>query len=254
MSRWPAWIEWVRRLGGPPAYVPPPTADFLGSATLPHVVIPPVPRDPLARLDGILRETGWSEPIVWALAFREPMRRAEINTKQRIAAFLGTCHHETAGGRALVESFNYDATGLARTFGSRATPEAQSLCRAVGKPADQRALACLLYGGEWGRKHLGNVLPDDGWRFRGRGAIQLTGRANYERVAAELNTTPDALVAKMNAPAGAAEVAARWWDVQNINRIADRGDALAIRRAVNGGLVGLADFQRRYRDLLEVMG
>jgi putative chitinase len=98
---------------------------------------------------------------------------------------------------------------------------------------------------------MGNTQPGDGWRFRGRGLMQLTGRANYERFARLTGATlDDAFLASLTTPLGAAESAAHFWAAAGCNDAADAGDIARVRRIVNGGTVGLADVQDRYRDAL----
>lgn len=249
-------MSWFARLFRRPATIPPPApADTLGAATLQHdaVMIPPVPGSAVPGA-ALLRALGWDEPDVWAAALTGPCAMRGIHTRLRLAAFLANVAHETGGGWRLVESLDYTAERLMRVFGSRATPEAQALCRQDGRPADQGGLANILYGGEWGRKHLGNTMPDDGWRFRGRGLIQLTGRANYERFARVIGATlDDAFLRRLEQPEGAAESAAHFWAVAGCNDAADAGDIARVRRIVNGGSVGLGDVQDRYRLALAAM-
>lgn len=158
--------------------------------------------------------------------------------------FLPEVVHESAGLERLEESLNYSPTGLLETFGTaRITPaEADRFGRITGKrPADQRAIANIVYGGAWGRKNLGNVKPDDGWTFRGRSPIQITGRANYERMGdlmgQDLTAVPDLLAQ----PFYGLTSSVHWWE----DRIPDSmlGETTSIRRRVNGGQIGLARVQ-----------
>ena len=252
-------MSWWARLFGRASPIPPAPADALGAATLrpvPHdaVVIPPVPASatPTASL---LLALGWTNAEGWSAALTPACALRGIHTRLRLAAFLANVGHETGGGRRLVESLDYTAERLMRVFGARATLEAQALCRQDGRPADQRGLANILYGGEWGRRNLGNTMPDDGWRFRGRGLIQLTGRANYTRFAGMIGQPlDDSLMRRLELPAGAAESATHFWAVAGCNDAADAGDIARVRRIVNGGSVGLADVQDRYRLALAAMG
>lgn len=114
---------------------------------------------------------------------------------------LATAYHETGGKMSPnVESLNYSVAGLLNTFGrhriSRA--DAERLGRKAGRPAAQRQIANIIYGGSWGRDNLGNTEPDDGWMYRGRGMAHDTGRRNYrlsgEAVGIDLLSDPDALL------------------------------------------------------------
>lgn len=101
------------------------------------------------------------------------------------AYVLATAYHETGATfeTTAVESLNYSPEGLAKTFSREriSLADARRLGRYAGHPAEQEAIANLIYGGEWGRKSLGNIQPGDGWKFRGRSWPQLTGRANYQK-------------------------------------------------------------------------
>jgi putative chitinase len=229
--------------------MPDPAQDVLGAASLPvsqagHAV-------PGA---GVLTALGWADAGDWSAALVPACARHDITTPQRLVAFLANVGHETGGGRRLVESLNYDAPRLRALFSLARADAAAPFARTADKPADQRALANALYGGDWGRRNLGNTLPDDGWRFRGRGLIQLTGRANYERFARTLGVPlDDAMLARLETKAGAAESAAHFWAVAGCNALADARDIAAVRKRVNGGTIGLDDVQARYRMALGVL-
>ncbi len=137
---------------------------------------------------------------------------AEVNTRLRVAAFTSQLAHESAGFRYLEEIW--------------------------GPTVAQRRYE--------GRADLGNLQTGDGYRFRGRGWIQLTGRANYQTqgrlLGLGLEGRPD-LAAE---PEVAARVAAAYWTSRNLNRLADVGDVEGVTRGINGGTNGLPDRQRLY--------
>ena len=197
----------------------------------------------------LLETLGWTKPAMWASVLTPACAEHGITTPLRLAAFLANTGHETGGGAVLVESLNYSAEALIAKFGRHriSVDQARQLGRTSSHPAQQAALANQLYGGEWGRKNLGNVELGDGWRFRGRGLIQLTGRANYqcfaEAIGAPLN---DAFLASLEVPSTAAEGAAHFWRVADCNAIADTGDIAAVRRRVNGGDFGLDVVRPRF--------
>jgi len=197
----------------------------------------------------LLRALGAAEPDAWAAPLARAMRRRGITTKPRAAAFLATVLHETGGFRRLTESLDYSPEGLMRTWPSRFdADEARRLGRGVGKAADQRGIAEKVYSGR-----LGNIVPGDGFLFRGRGLIQLTGRANYERAAAALAHPLDEFLRWIITPDGAAETAAWWWQDAGCNELADTGDIKAVRRRVNGGLNGLDDVLKRYEAAMRAL-
>lgn len=97
-----------------------------------------------------------------------------------LAHWLGQMDVESAGFSVMEESLNYSVEGLLKTFGRHRISEADArkFGRSPGRPAHQNAIANIVYGGEWGRKNLGNTQPGDGWAKRGSGFKQITGRAN----------------------------------------------------------------------------
>lgn len=204
----------------------------------------------------LLRSIGWAEPATWSVHLIRACQAHGITTKLRLAAFLSNIGNETGDGRVLVENLNYTAEALVRLFPSRVTTfQAQQVGRIPGKqPANPEAIANLIYGGEWGRRNLGNTEPGDGWRFRGRGAIQTTGRANYQRAATALGRPlDDAFCDWLEAPEGAAESAAWFWEWAKCNPPADAGDIEKVRRIVNGGAIGLAEVKARYQAALSML-
>jgi putative chitinase len=196
----------------------------------------------------LLTALDWVAPAMWSPLLQEHMARAGMTVKPiRAAMALANFAHETNGGRRLIESLDYNPDRLAAVFGARATTKALDACRRVGHPADQKTIAEEVYGGDWGQRNLGNKLPGDGWTYRGRGLIQLTGRWSYARVAGVLQRElTDDWVESIGTPAGAAESACIWWSRMGLNDLADKGDLGRVRKAVNGGHVGLDDVKRRY--------
>jgi putative chitinase len=196
----------------------------------------------------LLNAIGWSAPSMWAPLLAEHMDRAGMTANPvRACMALANFGHETNGGRRLIESLDYSPDRLAAVFGKRATTRALDACRRVGHPADQKAIAEEVYGGDWGRKNLGNRLPGEAWQHIGRGLIQITGKWNYAKVARVLGVEPTAeWVDSIGTPEGAAQTACIWWSRMGLNFVADSGDLPKLRKAVNGGSVGLEDVKHRY--------
>lgn len=149
--------------------------------------------------------------------------------------WLGQMWVESKGFSTMVESLNYSVEGLRKTFGKHriSDVECERYGRKPGRPADQQAIANTLYGGEWGRKNLGNIEPNDGWDFRGSGFKQITGRANVTAsgfTADELRTD----VFK------AARAAAQFFVKSGCVPLAQRGDIAGVTKKINGGNLGLA--------------
>lgn len=200
-----------------------------------------------ARLAAALAGVGAPDAGRWAAVLAPAMARHAITTDARAVAFLSNVLHETGGLKVFAENLNYSVEGLLRTFG-RHRISAED-CRRLGRkpgeravPAErQRAIANALYGGDWGRRNLGNTQPDDGWYFRGRGLIQLTGRANHTRLAKKLGIDVVALNRLLDTDEGSAESAAHFWEAAGCNEPADAGDSETVRVRINGGRIGLDD-------------
>lgn len=208
------------------------------AATQPGVPVFAVGEAPGApSLPAMLRAVEMGDPDAWAKVLAAPMRKTAIDTPRRMAAFLANVAHESGGGRVLAENLSYSADRLRAVWPAR-FPNAASAEAVARKP---EAIANAVYG-----KRMGNTAPGDGWRYRGRGLIQITGRANYEA----LGYADDP--AWLETREGAAVSACRYWSVNGLNTTADTGDIEAVRRRVNGGLIGLDDVRRRYKAALAV--
>lgn len=170
------------------------------------------------------------------------LKDADINTRLRLIHFFAQVAHES-GFRPINESLNYDPAGLKKTFGLHRISEAQckALGRAPGRKADQVGIANTVYGGAWGKANLGNTEPGDGYRYRGRGLIQLTGRTNYTVTGPEYASDPDLVVT----PEGSARAAVDYWRTRKVNAAADADNVTAVTRLVNGGTKGLKDRQQK---------
>ncbi len=187
----------------------------------------------------------------WALALAPACRAHDICTKWRVAHFLATVLHESGDLTRLVENLNYSAEGLLRTWPQRFTPaDAQRMGRTAGHPANERAIAERAYGGRMGNGPEGS---GDGYLFRGRGLIQVTGRDNYRAAAEALGVPLDRLLPWMETREGAATSAAWWWTAHGCNALADENDIVALRRRVNGGVIGLEEVRGRYRQMLALL-
>lgn len=186
---------------------------------------------------------------LWSVIFADTLKPDSFSRgDEDLEDFLPNILHESAGLTQLEENLNYTPESLLATFGAhRITPEqAQAVGRVPGKhAADQKAIANIVYGGEWGRKNLGNILPDDGWRYRGRGMIQITGADNYRRVGELVGQNLEGIPDLLAQPRFALEACIAWWE----DKIPDSllGETTTIRKRVNGGTLGLDDVQRLTR-------
>ena len=163
------------------------------------------------------------------------MEEFEITTPAQQAMFLAQCCHESGHFKRTVENLNYSADGLNRIFPKyfrNAGRDAQEYHRQPEK------IANVVYASRMGN---GDTASGDGWRFRGRGYIQLTGRSNYiacsEDLEIDLIENPDYL----ESPEGAARSAAWFWWQNDLNDFADKGDIVGNTKRVNGGTIGLEE-------------
>lgn len=178
----------------------------------------------------------------------------DITSPRRVVGFLSQIGVESDGLATLTESLNYSTKALIEEFGRHriSAEHANKYGRHSGQKANQEMIANLIYGGKFGREQLGNTEPGDGWRFRGRGLKQLTGRANYAACSLALNEVfvdqPDRVLMPVNAA-----LSAGWfWHTKGLNAIADRGDVDLMTRTVNGGYKGLAQRHALWDAGLEV--
>lgn len=176
----------------------------------------------------------------------ELFARYGINaTARRLAHFLAQVLHESGNLTVLTESMNYSPEGLLSTFGeARISAEtAQRLGRRSGHPAEQEAIANIVYGGAFGRRQLGNVEQGDGWRFRGHAGMQMTGRDSFLRIGKRLGvdfvSNPDL---SLQAPY-VLSTACEEWDEKGCNALADSNDIVGVTKRINGGRIGLNDRQ-----------
>lgn len=169
----------------------------------------------------------------WTDALNNALQRWNINTPDRVAMFLAQCAHESGGFKVLVESLRYSASRLLEVFPKYFTPaEAQRFAM------DERAIAERVYGGRMGNAQEG---LGDGYRFRGHGIIQLTGRDNYTRCGQAVGVDFAAHPEMLEQPLWAAVSAGWFWATNGCNELADRGDYLGVTKRINGGTNGLAD-------------
>ena len=168
-----------------------------------------------------------------------------INTPLRLAHFFAQIEHESGGFKILKENLNYSLSGLLNTFGRHriTTEQAKRFSRTATRRANQVEIANTVYGGEWGRKNLGNTQTNDGSKFIGRGFKQVTGRANYTQLSKDTGidyvNNPEWLLREADAM-----LSACWfWQKNNCNKFADIDDVVGLTKKINGGANGLE--QRR---------
>ena len=180
----------------------------------------------------------WFEPL------NETFEKYEINTPNRQAAFIGQCGHESNNFRTLEENLYYSANALMRVWPSR-FPDNDVAEKYANKP---EKIANKVYAGR-----MGNTEDGDGWKYHGRGLIQLTGKDNYSRcsetLGIDLVNNPDLLLE----PEFAAASAGWFWRKHGLNQLADLGDWVAITKRINGGIHGIDDRVARTNKALAVL-
>lgn len=163
----------------------------------------------------------------------------EINTPKRVAAFIAQCAHESGGFVFVTENLNYSASGLMRVFPKYfPTPEL-----AKQYERNPQKIASRVYANRMGN---GDEASLEGFKFRGRGILQLTGKDNYFWFGASLNLTPEQASEYLETFEGAAQSACWFWETNKLNDLADAGDIKAMTKRINGGYIGLEDRIHHY--------
>lgn len=186
----------------------------------------------------------------WHSALSRLLPDYEINTPQRIAAFVAQCAHESGSFTALRENLNYKAATLRKIF-PKYFPTDEMAQQYASLPNKQEAIANLVYA-----NRMGNGPPEsgDGYRYAGKGLIQLTGKDNYTWFAASLSISVEEAAEYLETFEGAAQSACWFWETNNLNQWADKGDILTLTKRINGGTIGLEDRIKHYEHALHVLG
>jgi putative chitinase len=183
----------------------------------------------------------------WHHALEQLLPQYEINTPDRIAAFLAQCAHESGGFVFIKENLNYRWASLRKVFPKYFPTDA--LAQQYEKQPQK--IANRVYANRMGN---GPEESGDGYKFCGRGLIQVTGRDNYSWFAASLQISPEEASEYMETFEGAAQSACWFWESNNLNQWADKGDILTLTKRINGGTIGLEDRQKHYNHCLHVLG
>ena len=171
------------------------------------------------------------------------MSRYQIVGTTRIAAFVAQVGHESGQFTRLVENLNYSADALCKTWPNRFNSE---LANAVARKPEH--IANIAYG-----NRMGNTAPGDGWKYRGRGLIQITGKDNYRACGEALGMDLIALPQLLEKPQHACMSAAWFWATNGLNTLAAAGKFDTITQRINGGQNGVADRQALYARALKVL-
>jgi putative chitinase len=210
-----------------------------------------------------LRAAGVSQELAerWLPHVQSALARFSINTPMQVAGWIAQCAHESAGFKTLTENLNYSADTMAVVWPTRFAvlgPDKKPV-KVKGKNQPNKfalalhrkpeMIANAVYSNRMGN---GNIESGEGWKFRGRGLKQLTGKSNHiqasKGLGVDLVTNPDLLLE----PQWAALSAAWFWAENKCGPIADSGDFVALTKRINGGTIGLEDRQKRYKAVLAV--
>lgn len=199
-----------------------------------------------------LKEMIPNNPYVaqWHKALDQLLPDYEINTPQRIAAFVAQCAHESANFMILTENLNYRWQSLRKVF-PKYFPTDELAQEYASKPNKQEAIANRIYASRMGN---GDEASGDGYRYRGRGLIQLTGKQNYSWFAASIEISVEEAAEYLQTFEGAAQSACWFWETNKLNQWADADDILTLTKKINGGTIGLEDRIKHYKHALHVLG
>ena len=183
----------------------------------------------------------------WFHALSEILPEYDINSPKRVAAFLAQCAHESRGFKFLKENLNYKAESLVKVF----PKYFKTLDEAKKYEKQPEKIANKIYGGRMGN---GPESSGDGFRYCGRGLIQLTGKDNYTLFAASIDTPIEDILEYLQTFEGAVQSACYFWESTGLNKEADAGDIKTMTRKINGGYIGLDDRIKHYEHALHIFG
>jgi putative chitinase len=186
--------------------------------------------------------------LLWHDAMERVLPKWNIDTVDRVAGFIAQTAHESAGYSVLTENLNYSAEALDKIFPKyfkRAGRDANNYHRQPEK------IANVIYAN---RMDNGGIDSGDGWRFRGGGILQLTGKYNYTQFGKAEDMSAEEATEFVRSPIGALASACWFWDTNNINKYCDAQDITGMTKRINGGTIGLEDRKKHYAHALEVLG
>lgn len=186
----------------------------------------------------------------WYNALVAILPEYEIETPLRVAAFLAQCAHESGNFRFIKENLNYRWQSLRKVF-PKYFPNDEIAQRYAAMPNRQEAIANRIYASRMGN---GSEESGDGFRYCGRGLIQLTGKNNYTNYAMSLEIDVEEAVEHLKTFEGCVQSAAWFWDENKLNQFADKKDIITLSKRINGGTIGLEDRIKHYNHALHVLG
>lgn len=201
----------------------------------------------------LLQKLGIS--VEWCEILNDLLPKYKIDTPQRMAAFIAQCSHESAHFTDLKENLNYGAKGLVMTWPKRfTTPE---LVNKYTRQPEQ--IANYVYANRLGN---GDEASGDGWRYCGRGLIQLTGKSNYQAFADSIEMNLEDVPNYLETKKGAVEAACWFWKQNNLNKWVDANDFDGLSDVINrgrkttqiGDAIGYSDRLDQYKKALNILG
>ena len=183
----------------------------------------------------------------WYDALYQILPEYNINTPNRVAAFVAQCAHESASFTALRENLNYRWQSLRKTFPKYFPSD--DLAKQYERNPER--IANKVYGNRMGN---GDEASGDGFRYCGRGLIQITGKENYSWFAESLQMPVEEVPEYLQTFEGAVQSACWFWETNDLNSIADKRDIVTLTKRINGGTIGLEDRRNRYEHALQVLG
>ena len=181
----------------------------------------------------------------WCDALNKILPDYGIDTPQRIASFVAQAAHESGNFTALHENLNYRPETLRKIF-PRYFPDDATAAQFAHNP---EMIANRVYANRMGN---GDEASGDGFRYCGRGLIQLTGKTNYQSFADSLQMAVEDVPAFLQTFEGAIQAACWFWESNNLNQYADNGDFVTMTKRINGGTIGIEDRQQRYLRAMQV--
>jgi putative chitinase len=169
-----------------------------------------------------------------------------LANKKRISSFVAQIAHESGGFNFVSENLNYSTDGLQKIF-KKYFPTPELAAQYARKP---EMIANRVYASRMGN---GDERSGDGFRFRGRGLIQLTGKENYTNFAKAINKSLEETVKYLETPEGAVDSAGWFWNSRKLNEFADKDDFVGMTKRINGGTIGLEDRKHHYQLVMEAL-
>jgi putative chitinase len=188
---------------------------------------------------------------VWYEAMAVQLPQFEVNTAKRVAAFVAQCAHESADFTVLSENLNYSAEALNKLFSKYFAAAGRDAAPYHRKP---EMIANVIYANRMGN---GDTASGEGYKFRGRGPIQLTGKSNYQKFASDFFEDPETVIDDpdlVTDDVPTSLYSALWfWNKNNLNKFADASDIKGMTKVINGGYIGLEDRIKHYDHAIEIL-